>query len=117
MTRARRKNPETLSALVEGTEVQASCTKTRFGDALPMLVGKTIAEKNLYAAFLSKRELEQSPFVAISPKNGRHRSSRRLQEHLSVERVEGQFNEYRSGAGTGSAPSRHFRAAFDAGLR
>jgi hypothetical protein len=68
--------------LSEGAEVQASCTKTRFGDALPMLVGKTIAEKNLYAAFLSKRELEQSPFVAISPKNGRHRSSRRFARNI-----------------------------------
>src|SRR4029079_2372659 len=93
-------------------EVQASCAKTSFGDAPLLLVGTVLAEKNLYAAFLSKRELEQSALVAISPKNGRHRSSRRLQEHLSVERVEGQFNEYRSGAGTGSALARHFPAGF-----
>jgi hypothetical protein len=64
--------------LLEGMELQASCTKTSSGDAPLMLVKKTLVEKNICAAFLSKRELEQSHHVAMSPKNGRHRSSRRF---------------------------------------
>jgi hypothetical protein len=54
-----------------------------------------------FATFLPASELEQSAFVAFSSKNGPHRASSRLQGNPTLERVEGQFNEYRSGAGTG----------------
>jgi hypothetical protein len=54
-----------------------------------------------FATFRPASELEQSVFVAFSSKNGPHRASSRLQGNPTLERVEGQFNEYRSGAGTG----------------
>ena len=73
------------------------------------------------------------PFYPRANLNNRHSShSRRkmvciarqgdLQGNPTLERVEGQFNEYRSGSGTepsaGSADApRHFGAAFDAGWR
>ena len=73
------------------------------------------------------------PFYPRANLNNRHSShSRRkmvciarqgdLQGNPTLERVEGQFNEYRSGAGTepgaGSADApRNFRSAFDAGRR
>src|SRR3954454_25313560 len=73
------------------------------------------------------------PFYPRANLNNRHSShSRRkmvriarqgdLQGNPTIERVEGQFNEYRSGSGTepsaGSAGvPRHFGVAFDAGRR
>jgi hypothetical protein len=79
-----------------------------------------IGDNEAFAIVLPASELEQSAFVALSPKNGLHRASRRLQGDPTVERVEGQFNEYRSGsstrpsAGSTNAP-RNFGLAFDAG--
>jgi hypothetical protein len=75
-----------------------------------------------FATVLPASELEQSAFVALLPKNGLHRASRRLAGNPTLERVEGQFNEYRSGSGTepsaGSADApRNFGSAFDAGRR
>jgi hypothetical protein len=40
-----------------------------------------------------------------------------LQAHLSVERLERLFNEYRSGTGKGCAFPRNIRIVRDAGLR
>jgi hypothetical protein len=64
----------------------------RTGKATPRLIEertmstrasrKILVEKNLYAAFLSKRELEQSAFVAFLPKNGLHHPSRRFARTL-----------------------------------
>jgi hypothetical protein len=82
MIHARQKNPEPSSAFAGRPEVQAPCTKMSFGDALSCSSRKTLVEKNLYAVFLSKRELEQFGFVAILPKNGLHRSSRRFARTL-----------------------------------
>jgi hypothetical protein len=81
-----------------------------------------IGDNEAFATVLPASELEQSAFVALLPKNGLHRASRRLQGDPTVERVEGQFNGYRSGAGTepsaGSADApRNFGSAFDAGRR
>ena len=56
--------------------------KMSFDDALLMFVKKCSSRKTLYAAFLSKRELERFAFVAVLPKNGRIASSRRFARTL-----------------------------------
>jgi|SRR5215216_4430354 len=80
------------------------------------------SDDEAFATVLPTSELEQSAFVALLPKNGLHHASRSFQGDPTVERVEGQFNGYRSGSGTepsaGSADApRNFRSAFDAGCR
>jgi hypothetical protein len=50
-----------------------------------------IGDKAAFATVRPTSELEQSAFVAFSPKNGPHRASRRLPGDPTLERVEGQF--------------------------
>ena len=107
--------------LSEGAKLQALCAKAPFADAPLMLVKKTRTGKTFMPPFcrsvnlnnpLMSQSRRKMDGIALQGDLQEH-----LQEHLSVERVERLFNEYRSGAGKGGALPRNIRIVLDAGLR